>query len=224
LQVGTDELELTFDGRILYDHMPFSPETQSFKLVAVKIFSGNLSPATLEDQVAVATTTPAYTRDDFERASPGTSLFEDNMENGTSQWNKTGSWNLSTNAWHSRSNAWRASGADGMLRTDPISIDTSSVSVSSLRFSTCYNLQSSSVGTVEISTNNGSSWTPLETYEDATGSWVTRVVNLHAYDNATSLQIRFNADYQDSLLWYIDDVLVDGKPPVDYTYLPIVRK
>jgi hypothetical protein len=117
LSVGNRELTLSFDGRVIHDHLPFSPVTQTLKLMAVKIYSGNLSPATVEDQVPVAMTTEAYTRDQFDAKSVG--LFEDNMERGAitnNNWTKqTPPWSLSSAIWHSASNAWQGSGTNGWL-------------------------------------------------------------------------------------------------------------
>ena len=80
-------MTLEFDGKMLYDQLLVSGK--ALKLVAVKIFSGNLSSATLESEVKFATTTPAYTRSQFEPSSPAVTLFQDDMENGTGQWSLT---------------------------------------------------------------------------------------------------------------------------------------
>ncbi|OQY28247.1 MAG: hypothetical protein B6243_12280, partial [Anaerolineaceae bacterium 4572_5.2] len=67
LNAGSNTMTLPFDGRIIYDNMSPSAATQTFTLVGVKIFSGTLSAATLQDEVSVALTTPAYQRSQFER-------------------------------------------------------------------------------------------------------------------------------------------------------------
>jgi hypothetical protein len=88
LALGTNTMTLEFDGKMLYDQLPLTG-SRAFKLVAVKIFSGNLSPATLESQVNYAGTTPIYTRSQFEPSSPAITVFQDDMESGTGQWSLT---------------------------------------------------------------------------------------------------------------------------------------
>ncbi len=85
LTIGNQTMTLDFDGKMLYDQLPLTG-TRAFKLVAVKIFSGNLSTTTLESEAKFATITPAYTRNQFEPSSPAITLFQDDLENGTSQW------------------------------------------------------------------------------------------------------------------------------------------
>jgi hypothetical protein len=212
LGLGNQELVLTFDGRILYDHMLFSG-SQAFQLVAVKIFSGNLSPTTLEDEVAVAMTTPAFTRDDFEPASPASVVLEDDMENGVvteNNWAESGPWGLGTSVWHSRSHAWRANvsgSSSGSLTT--ISLDLTDHLAPSLRFSTCYDIGSSSAGYLEVSADGGP-WTPLATYEDSSSSWITELIDLTSFEDTSNVQVRFNANSQNGLLWIVDDVHLIG--------------
>ena len=46
LALGTKTMTFEFDGKMLYDQLPLTG-SRAFKLVAVKIFTGNLSSATL---------------------------------------------------------------------------------------------------------------------------------------------------------------------------------
>ena len=84
----TQTMTLEFDGKMLYDQLPLTGG-RALKLVAAKIFSGNLSTATLESEVKYAVTTPTYTRSQFEPSSPAVTLFQDDMENGAGQWSLT---------------------------------------------------------------------------------------------------------------------------------------
>ena len=85
LALGTNTMTLEFDGKMLYDQLPLTG-SRAFKLVAVKIFTGNLSSATLAAQVHVAASTSAYSRSQFEPSSPAITVFQDDLESGTGLW------------------------------------------------------------------------------------------------------------------------------------------
>ena len=92
LVVGTSTMTLEFDGKMLYDQLPLARATKALKLVAVKIFSGNLSTATLQSQAPIAVTTPAYTRSQFEPSSPAAKLVCRTIRKmASAQWILTGS-------------------------------------------------------------------------------------------------------------------------------------
>ena len=116
----TQYMYLEFDGKMLYDQLPLSPGTKALKLVAVKIYTGNLSQSTLKAQVQVPSnaTTPAYSRSQFEPSSPAATVFQDDLEGGTGKWAASGAagiWYSTT--WHSRSNSWKAAIHHGELST-----------------------------------------------------------------------------------------------------------
>ena len=83
--IPNQKMNLEFNGKMLYDQLPLAG-TRSFKLVAVKIFSGNLSTATLENEVKYGTSTPSYSRSQFEPSSAAMTVFQDDMESETSKW------------------------------------------------------------------------------------------------------------------------------------------
>jgi hypothetical protein len=218
LEVGTRKLELPFDGRVISNNLPLSPASQPLKLVAVKIYRGNLSPATLEAQVAVAATTPAYTRDQFEKPVALRTIkvvFEDKMENGAGSWSAQAPWTLSTDAWYSSSHAWKADASGSQSGLLSMSTNISLYQDTILSFKTCYDMGSANdVGYVEASTN-GTSWTRVATYNSSTPHWSTQLLDLSQFAPATSLQLRFNASSQNDLLWYIDDVTLYGTSDAD---------
>ena len=227
LNVGYQEMRLAFDGRVLHGHMLLSPVTQTFKLIAVKIYSGNLSPATLEDQVEVALTTPAYTRNDFEPANTAQTLFADDMEQGTNKWTwPTSLWNLGTGTWRTPTHAWKASAtgaASGSLSlTNTLSLNLSNYTVPALRFNNAYSMMANDRGYLEISTN-GVTWTPVVTYTGSTPHWSTEVIDLSNWSGASNARFRFRANSTTKLLWYVDDVYLNAWPAVtsaSFTYSP----
>ncbi len=222
LSVGNGELALSFDGRVIHDHLPFSPVTQTLKLMAVKIYSG-VSPATLEDQVPVAMTTEAYTRDQFDAKSIG--LLEDNMERGAitdNNWTKqTPPWSLNSVIWHSASNAWQGSGVNGWLTSAAVSL-TDYVKPA-LRFDTAYRMANANQkGYLEASTD-GAAWTRVATYTNSTRPWTSQYFDLSNYGGVSNLQLRFNITSTGVMTWYVDDVYLNAWPAVtgaSFTYSP----
>jgi hypothetical protein len=69
------------------------------------------------------------------------------------------------------------------------------------------------VGLLQLS-SDGIQWTSVATYTNATSFWSTQLLDLSSFDGLSDLQLRFLADSQDQVLWYIDDVLLLGWPAV----------
>ena len=228
LTIGNRTMTLDFDGKMLYDQLPLTG-ARAFKLVAVKIFSGNLSTTTLESEAKFATNTPAYTRNQFEPSSTAITLFQDDLENGTSQWALTGTfWNLNSGTWNSWTNAWVASSTvngSGQLTIDP-PLDFSDYAGPVLHFDNAYRLGSSlDKGVVEVSINGGTTWTAIETYNgvDTSPHWMTEDVDLSAFGEMADVQLRFNATRGSTsgILWYLDDIYINAWPAVktaSFTY------
>jgi hypothetical protein len=78
------------------------------------------------------------------------------------------------------------------------------------------------VGRLEIS-DNGVDWAPVATYTDTTSNWTAwaETIGLDDFDDVENLQLRFSAESQSGLMWYIDDVYI-GAPAEDGVYLPII--
>ncbi len=224
LDLGDQTLELTFDGKALYDYLSFGPSMRTFRLVAVKIFSGNLSPATLEAQVDVALTTSSYQRDNFEPS--GIDLLVDDMESGSNNWIWTSPWSrLNTAASKSPTYAWRAqtsSTTNGTLRT--VSLDTRNYVHPALRFQTCYNLPNANkTGYVEVS-SDGVNWNTVQSFSNSNRPWTFNYVDLDNYGGQENVQVRFRANSTsgtNQMTWYIDNVYLTAWPAVteaSFTY------
>jgi len=226
LVVGANTMTLEFDGKMLYDQLPLAPGAKALKLVAVKIFRNNLSSANLASQVQVAVTSPAYTRSQFESSSPAASLFQDDLENGDGKWTwALPLWSLNNTVWHTWSHAWKASAAtttNGSLSvTSPL--DLSNYAGPVLRFNHAYSMASiNDKGYLEASTD-GTNWTRVATYDGATVHWSVQEVDLSAYGETPGVRLRFNAQAQSGLTWYLDDVFLNAWPAVksaSFTYSP----
>jgi len=220
LTSGVQSLTLAFDGRVINERGVDGP----FTLVALKALAGDAYDVL--DEVDVAHTTSAYNHDQFEGAvvAPAVGLFHDNMENGAAQWVAESPWELNTNAWHGYSHAWEADASgtlNGALATIPL--DVSDYANPALRFNACYAMESvDDVGYLEVSTN-GVDWTRVTSYTDATTHWTPQLLQLGDVGETPNFQLRFNADSESALSWYVDDVSLIGWPAVtsvSFTYSP----
>jgi hypothetical protein len=210
---GTHNLALAFDGRVINER----GVDGRFKLVALKALQG--SAYTVLDEIDVAYTTAIYDHNDFEEPVLGplaVSMFEDNMENGTSQWSASSPWSLATSAWYSYSHAWKAEATgskNGTLTTVPLNL--SGYADPALRFKTCYNMASANdMGYLQISTD-GLQWTRVATFTNSTSHWSSQGVDLSGIGNTPTLKVRFEANSTTGLLWYVDDVYLSASPDTD---------
>jgi hypothetical protein len=218
---GMHSVPLTFDGRMINQHGVDGP----FKLVALKVLPGGTYQVI--EEVDVAHTTQAYNHDQFEQGSPTANIFGDNMEEGTTQWTAQSPWSLSNKTSYSYSHAWRASASGsqtGSMTTSQLDLSDVEYANITVRFQTCYNMQSTNdVGYVEVKTND-TDWTRVATVSNSTSQWSRQNLDLGDLGDPTSLQLRFKANSQSGLLWYVDDVYIVGSPRVRYIYLPIIVK
>ncbi len=222
LVVGSQTMTLDFDGKMLYDQLPLTG-TRAFKLVALKIFSGNLSATTLESEAKFVTMTPAYARNQFEPSSPAISLFQDDLENGTGNW-LADSWALNMSTWNSWTNSWMTTSTGSLSLVTPL--DFSDYVGPVLHFQHAYRLGSvNDKAELQISTNGGNTWIPIKTIGGnyTTPHWLTEDIDLSAYDEMANVRLRFKATQAtpNGLVWYMDDVYINAWPAVktaSFTY------
>jgi hypothetical protein len=220
LSQGTHSLSLAFDGRIINEHGVDGP----FTLVALKALPGNTY--TVLNQVDVAYTTPAYNYDEFEEPITSTvitSVFRDNMENGSGQWSADYPWTLSNDTWSSYSHAWKANDSGSQTGSLSLSLAMPEYTTWFLTFKTCYVMQSANdAGYLEASTDDVN-WTQVATYTNSTVRWSTQFLTVHSSKENQTLQLRFKAQSQNGLRWYVDDVSVSSQH-IRYLYLPLILK
>jgi hypothetical protein len=216
LLVGNQTMTLDFDGKMLYDQLPLSG-TRAFKLVAVKIFSGNLSVATLESEAKFATVTPAYARNQFEPSSPAVTLFQDDLETGTSKWSADSNWGINSTIWNSWEKSWATTDSGSLSLAAPI--DFSDYAGPVLHFEHAYRFGSvNDKVELKISTDSGSTWDSLKTFSgnDTTPHWLTENIDLSAFGEISDVRLRFEATRAttNGLLWYMDDIFINAWPAI----------
>jgi len=155
-----------------------------------------------------------------------TASFWDDMESGKAKWTADAPWDHTTDTAHSPTTCWTDSPGGSYapyaqvgLYSVPFSL--AGVSGAQLRFWQRYDLAWDwswwwgDSATVYVSTN-GVNWNYLYDFAMTNMTWHEVVLDLSAYDGATSVQLCF---YLDGWLgwsgydgWYIDDVEVRGQP------------
>ncbi len=98
------------------------------------------------------------------------------------------------------------------------SISTVGYTSLNLQYRTYYRNNSSDIAVVEVSVNNGTSWTTVQDVQAAgslgtSQNFSTQNINLNAYINNASLMIRFRYKSNDNWWWAVDDINITGSAP-----------
>ena len=213
LSEGVHALSLIFDGRIIRERRVDGPYT----LIALKAMRGDAY--TVVNKVNVAYTTPAYEYDEFDepgKAPMSSGAFVDNMEHGSDRWSADAGWSLGDQVWYSYNHAWEADVSGFTSRSlTTVDLDLSNYVNPTLRFRTCYTMQSAEDGGhVEVSADGGP-WTRLATYTNSSPHWITELFDLSDFSRTPDVQLRFNAESAEGVNWYLDDVYVSGQADYD---------
>lgn len=147
--------------------------------------------------------------------------FFDDIESGLAEW--TGSWGTTTTTSYSPSTCMTDSPGgnygsnDFETMTLANAIDLSSAEGAELSFWHRYDTESGyDYCYVEVSTNNGSTWTNVASYDGSQSTWTEETIDLTSYIGASQFKIRFLLDsdgYIERDGWYVDDVLMSIEGP-----------
>ncbi len=159
----------------------------------------------------------------FETVQP--TAFGDNMESGAGYWSADAPWARVLTDFYSPSHCWTESPSGNYPDNADISltsatIDLSAANTPKLMFRHRYSFKSGDYGRVEVSGDNGGSWSQKKYYSNKTeAGWILEEVDLAPYAGNPNVKIRFrvtsnDADTADG--WYIDDVWLGD--PLTYTY------
>jgi hypothetical protein len=227
--VGAHSLFLAFSGPAIHAHNMDGP----FTLMALKLLRGDAYEVL--DEVDVAYTTSAYTPDQFESLphlelpADHVILFEDHLENGEGHWTADWPWALITAQSHSPTHSWTDSPGGNYDDNRNVSLTTVPINLwefswPTLQFQTCYDLETDyDYGHVEISTDDGVTWTDVASYTGRTGHWSGELVNLGVIFDAETLRVRFRLDTDAGTTkdgWYIDNVAVYFDDDLDDDGIP----
>jgi hypothetical protein len=233
LSTGSQALQMMFDGRMLFDHLPLLG-SQSFKLIAVKIFSGSPGVATLQAEVPVPNfSTVAYSRSQLEYSISESPLFQDDLESNATKWTVGTQWSRTNNVNTAYSGTYSlvttgSTSTSGLLSlATPLNFTNSDSP--RLIFKTAYRLSDGQSVLLEVSTN-GTTWTTLKTFTGTSSYWSSESIDLSAYAHTANIMLRFNAKNYANLLWAIDEVFVHGSfiPELEVgnqkIFLPLVTR
>jgi hypothetical protein len=151
--------------------------------------------------------------------STGSPIFSDDVEGGTGDWTADAPWAPITSTFHSADHCWTDSpGGNYSSNTDASltmagSLDLTAISDPGLVFWHQYDIEYGfDRGYVEISSNDGISWTQELAVTGTMTEWVRSVVDLSPYASETAVKVRFRLDTDSSVSkdgWYIDDVSIE---------------
>jgi PKD repeat protein len=161
-------------------------------------------------------------RQDFD-LHPICDIFVDDVESGDPGWTAQGNWAITTESSHSPSHSWTDSPGGNYGNYWDYSLispifDLSDYERVALDFWHIYDLEDGyDYGYVEISTDGGSNWTQVATYngEDQT-TWMQETLDLAALDGQTNARFRFRIDSDSWIVadgWHVDDVRLIGGGP-----------
>lgn len=155
--------------------------------------------------------------------STGSAAFSDTMESGASDWSADTPWALTASKSHSPDHSWTDSPSGDYDNNADISLtsvgsfDLTTIPDPGLVFWHQYDIERwFDYGYVEVSTDNGETWTQELDVTGLNENWTRSVVDLSAYASETTVKIRFRLETDSTVTkdgWYIDDVSIE---PVSY--------
>ncbi len=168
-------------------------------------------PTTLNLKIDTST---VYTETVYIYIGAGSITLNDDAEGGIGNWTTQGSWSLHTDSYHSPSHSFAyapyPNNANYSLTlTSPVNMQ--SVPVCYLNFWTRYDLEAGyDYGYVEISSDNGSTWQSVTSFNGTNLTWTQQSFDVTQYVNASAqMKIRFRL-YSDAGVynqgWWVDDI------------------
>jgi hypothetical protein len=154
--------------------------------------------------------------------APIEAIFFDDVEAGNQGWTAEGQWSITEGASHSPTHSWTDSAGgyygDGWnvsLISAPL--DLSGLSGTELEFMHRYAIEDLyDYGYVEVSDDDGVSWSQVESYTGFQGGWARVSVQLPQLDGASAARIRFRLETDGSVTddgWYVDDITIRAAAP-----------
>ncbi len=151
----------------------------------------------------------------------GYTVFNDNAEEGMSNWTASGTWGSVSTQYHSPSHSFTDSPTGDYLAnanntlTMTVPIDASTMPALYLNFWHRYDTEATyDFCHVEVSDNNGVSWQEIGTYDGLMSTWSQVQFDLSDYlNNSEYIKVRFRLTsdgYIQEDGWYIDDIKLIG--------------
>jgi hypothetical protein len=181
----------------------------------MKATKSGYTPATTDD---VTVSDGMTSSENFVLSTP---VFFDDFESGLAAW--TGAWGTTASESYSPSRSMTDSpGGDYGNNVNTTvalqnSVDLSEATSGLLSFWHKYDTEPEyDYCYVEVSTNGGSSWTEVASYDGFLEDWTEVQIDLASYVGTSAFKVRFRLDsdgYITSDGWYVDDVAISGDVP-----------
>lgn len=161
--------------------------------------------------------------------APVQTVLADDGEGTDPGWTAEGTWSRTSSDANSPTHSWTDSpggsvvpGQDAAL-VSPV-LDLSGLS--DVRLELWHRLaleKHFNYTSIEMSTDGGSSWSPIRYFAGDVPSWSPLRLDLPALDGASQARFRFRVVISPGAGtidgWYIDDILLTGAPPIDVSYV-----
>jgi len=146
----------------------------------------------------------------------GTNTLSDSAENGMTNWTATGGWNTSTVQAYSPTRSFSESPTgnytNSSVRTMTLTTgrNISTVPVTILSFFTRYNIETMDNAYVDVSSDNGTTWSSVKYFYGVQNEWKQEVLDITELANgSTTLKIRFTVVTNRNTVadgWYVDNI------------------
>ena len=146
-------------------------------------------------------------------------IFSDDVESGDVGWEAEGTWAITTEDAHSPTHAWTDSPGGDYGNSQAVALisprlDLSDYSAVTLSFWHTYAIEEDyDYGRVQVSSDDGASWTELNSYTGSSNSWKRATLAAPALTRAGQARIRFLLDTDTYVVedgWHIDDIVLTG--------------
>lgn len=155
----------------------------------------------------------------------GNLTLADSAENGFTKWTANAGWTTTTTQFHSptRSFTESPSGNYGNNINNSMTLNASlNVSSSPVTFLSFWHRYATEPGYdfcyVEVSSNNGTSWQTVTSYDGTQTTWTQQVFDITSYANSSAqLKIRFRLKSDGGVVadgWYVDDIKITNYSPL----------
>jgi carboxypeptidase T len=160
-----------------------------------------------------------YTETKYLLIGNGNVTFADSSENGFGKWTTNQGWALTSSQFYSPNNSFTDSpsgnypdnASNSLTMSLPLNVSASPVTFLNFRhkydtevgYDYCY---------VEVSSNNGSSWQTVTSYNGLQSSWTEQNLDITSFANSSAqMKVRFTLksdQYVTADGWYIDDIKI----------------
>jgi hypothetical protein len=147
-------------------------------------------------------------------------IFFDDVESGDAGWTAEPPWAISDEASFSATHSWTDSPGGSYDNSVDIRLTSPVIEVTGLTglelsfFHTPYlDWWNEDTGTVEVTSDGGTTWTPVAFYTGQLDTWTEEIIDLSAFSGSDTLQIGFRLTADSSSVsdgWHIDDIEVSA--------------